>query len=71
MWFVQKRERVGKRGERYGISRQRAIGELLGPGQESRSYLTHTRKIGYLKQARTDLTSNKGVLCRLKVVRVK
>lgn len=49
----------------------RAIGELLGRGQESRSYLTHTRKIGYLKQASTDLTSNKGVLCRLKVVRVK
>lgn len=27
--------------------------------------LTHTRKVGYLKPARADLTSNKGVLWRL------
>lgn len=71
MWFVQKRERVGKREGRHGISRQEGTGELLGGGQESRSYLTHTRKVGYLKPARADLTSNKSVLWRLKVVRVK
>lgn len=47
------------------------IGGLLGGSQESRSYLTHARKIGYLKPARADLTSNKGILWRLRVVRVK
>lgn len=33
--------------------------------------LTHTWNRGYLKQARTDLTSSKGGLWRLKVVRFK
>lgn len=44
------------------VNRGQSMWELLGQGQKLRFYLTHSEKIGHLKQAKTDLSIDTPVL---------